>query len=256
MIIALSGLSGTGKDTAADILVRNHGFVKVSLADPIKRICRDVFDFTDDQLWGPSESRNAPDKRYPRKHGPWKSVVAQRESKCACCGKEEGRPLLVDIESGYVQKRDSIPLCHLTPRHALQKLGTEWGRGCYDDIWVEYAVRVAKELLSGYHPEGYATYDAKSGLEHSHADDPKYRGVVISDVRFRNEISGLKKAGAKLIRIKRPGHEQPKWDHPSETEQMDIPDEEFNLVINNQDSLEDLAENISFILGNDILNHE
>jgi hypothetical protein len=254
MIIALSGLSGTGKDTAADILVRNHGFVKVSLADPLKRICRDVFNFTDDQLWGPSESRNAPDKRYPRKHGPWKSVVAQRESKCACCGKEEGRPLLVDIESGYVQKRDSIPLCHLTPRHALQQLGTEWARNCYDDVWVDYAVRVYETLQRGDH-----YYDAKTGLRTTTSVagvmEPK-KNVVISDVRFRNEIAGLKKAGAKLIRIKRPGHEQPKWDHPSETEQMAIPDEEFNLVINNQDSLEDLAENISFILGNDILNHE
>ena len=238
MIIALSGLSGTGKDTAADILVRDHGFVKVSLADPIKRICRDVFDFTDDQLWGPSEKRNSPDPRYRRL--PTENM---------------NQAIALDIDEQVLDLKARGPV-HLTPRYALQKLGTEWGRGCYDDIWVEYAVRVAKELLSGYHPEGYATYDAKSGLEHSHADDPKYRGVVISDVRFRNEISGLKKAGAKLIRIKRPGHEQPKWDHPSETEQMDIPDEEFNLVINNQDSLEDLAENISFILGNDILNHE
>jgi len=232
MIIAISGLSGTGKDTAADILVRNHGFVKVSLADPIKRICRDVFGFTDDQLWGPSESRNAPDKRYVR------LAKGALGSSWTSNGPTPNPP-----EDVY-----------LTPRHALQQLGTEYGRNCYDDIWVEYAVRVYETLQRGDY-----YYTAKTGLRTTTSVagwmEPK-KNVVISDVRFRNEISGLKKAGAKLIRIKRPGHEQPKWDHPSETEQMDIPDEEFNLVINNQDSLEDLAENISFILGNDILNHE
>jgi len=236
MIIALSGLSGTGKDTAADILVRNHGFVKVSLADPIKRICRDVFGFTDDQLWGPSEKRNSPDSRYRRL--PTENM---------------NQAIALDIDEQVLDLKARGPV-HLTPRYALQKLGTEWGRGCYDDIWVEYAVRVYETLQRGDY-----YYTAKTGLRTTTSVagvmEPK-KNVVISDVRFRNEISGLKKAGAKLIRIKRPGHEQPKWDHPSETEQMDIPDEEFNLVINNQDSLEDLAENISFILGNDILNHE
>jgi hypothetical protein len=233
MLIGISGLAGTGKSTTADILVKNHGFVSVAFSDPLKRICRDVFDFTDDQLWGPSESRNAPDKRYQR-------------------GSINAGHMLTD--EGLKEFPDGKIPQYLSPRYALQRLGTEWGRDCYNDVWVEYAVRVYETLQRGDH-----YYDAKTGLRTttsvSDVMEPK-KNVVISDVRFRNEISGLKKAGAKLIRIKRPGHEQPKWDHPSETEQMDIPDEEFNLVINNQDSLEDLAENISFLLENGILNHE
>jgi len=37
-IIAISGLAGSGKDTAADFLVKNHGFCKISFADEMKRI--------------------------------------------------------------------------------------------------------------------------------------------------------------------------------------------------------------------------
>jgi hypothetical protein len=240
MIIALSGLSGVGKDSIADILVRNHGFCKLALADQIKRMARDAFGFTDEQMFGPSESRNAPDPRYPRQH------ISDGHHKCLCCGFEAPSRSISD--EGY-------PKCYLTPRYALQTLGTEYGRNCYPDVWVEYAVRVVRELL-----EGGFVYSAKKGLEseYGHPSCPQfpYKGVVISDVRFKNEILGLKKAGAKLVRIRRPGYEQPKWDHPSETEQMSVPDEEFDLVINNQETLEELAENISFILNNGILDHE
>jgi hypothetical protein len=60
-IIGLSGLAGSGKDTAAAVLVERFGFVKISLADRIKRICADVFGWGPGRLWGPSEQRNAPD---------------------------------------------------------------------------------------------------------------------------------------------------------------------------------------------------
>ncbi len=36
MIIGLSGYAQTGKDTIANYLVKNHGFVKISFADPIR----------------------------------------------------------------------------------------------------------------------------------------------------------------------------------------------------------------------------
>lgn len=64
MLIGLSGLAGVGKDTAADILVRDHSFTKVSLADPLKSICKEVFDFSYESLWGSSAERNVPDLRY------------------------------------------------------------------------------------------------------------------------------------------------------------------------------------------------
>jgi hypothetical protein len=40
IVIALTGRKGAGKDSVADILVRDHGFTKMSFAAPIKRIVR------------------------------------------------------------------------------------------------------------------------------------------------------------------------------------------------------------------------
>ena len=64
MIIGLIGKAGSGKSTAARILCTRLNATEVSLADPIKRIARDLFGFTERQLWGPSECRNAVDGRF------------------------------------------------------------------------------------------------------------------------------------------------------------------------------------------------
>lgn len=51
-IIGVSGKKGHGKDTFGEYFVTNHGYVKVSFADPLKEACRDIFGFTDEQLYG------------------------------------------------------------------------------------------------------------------------------------------------------------------------------------------------------------
>jgi hypothetical protein len=57
--IAISGLAGSGKSTVAKILATTVGgsAVELAFADPIKRACRDIWGFSDQQLWGPSERR-------------------------------------------------------------------------------------------------------------------------------------------------------------------------------------------------------
>lgn len=49
-IIALCGLKRCGKDTVADHLVSKYGFTKVKIADPLKNLCKSLFNLTDDQL--------------------------------------------------------------------------------------------------------------------------------------------------------------------------------------------------------------
>jgi hypothetical protein len=63
-IILIVGQAGSGKDTVADLLRRNHGAEVLALADPMKRLARLVFGFDDVQLWGPSGARNAADPRF------------------------------------------------------------------------------------------------------------------------------------------------------------------------------------------------
>lgn len=52
MIILLCGKKRVGKDTVADYLCKNYGFIKYSLADPMKKACKEIFMLDDAQLWG------------------------------------------------------------------------------------------------------------------------------------------------------------------------------------------------------------
>jgi hypothetical protein len=213
MSLGLCGVAGAGKDTVADFLVKNHGFVKVAFADPLKRICRDVFAFTDEQLWGSSEFRNQPDKRYPRAF--------------ATPFSQEGVG-----SSGLVE--------YLTPRYALQQLGTEWGRNCYPNTWAEYALRIYRRLQVG---DCY--YDQKSGLRSISSSAMAYpkTHVVIPDVRFRSEVDAILRDGGAIWKIERPGAglQGAPSTHTSETEQLSIPTELFLRTVNNHNgSLADL----------------
>lgn len=109
----------------------------------------------------------------------------------------------------------------LTPRRALQFLGTEVGRALWPNVWVDLLLRRARRHLEEY---------------------PTFRGVVVSDVRFRNEVDLLRAAGAELVRVVRPGAglSGAAAAHQSEAEMAGIPDEDFDVVLRNDGTLEDL----------------
>lgn len=68
MIIALCGLRRCGKDTVAHFLASRHGFEHVKIAEKLKRMVKDLFDFTDDQL--ETDAKELVDPRWgvsPRK---------------------------------------------------------------------------------------------------------------------------------------------------------------------------------------------
>lgn len=80
------------------------------------------------------------------------------------------------IEDYRLKEVESDYFCGRTPRHAMQTLGTEWGRDLMaPDIWV-------KACMQRCHSLGKA---------------------VITDVRFPNEVAAVKEAGGIIIRITR-----------------------------------------------------
>lgn len=82
-----------------------------------------------------------------------------------------------EIEAAGVYKR---PPDFIKDRKLLQWLGTEWGRGLDQDLWVKiWKARVQRRL-----------------------DDGQF--VVCDDVRFDNEASLIKSMGGKVIKITRP----------------------------------------------------
>ena len=53
MIIGITGKAGSGKDTVADYLVKNHDFIKLSFAGILKQGMQILFNLSDDQLHHP-----------------------------------------------------------------------------------------------------------------------------------------------------------------------------------------------------------
>jgi hypothetical protein len=100
-----------------------------------------------------------------------------------------------------------------TPRHAMQTLGTEWGRSLISpDIWVDTMIEVANDTDQ----------------------------VVCSDVRFPNEVVRLQTAGGLVVRIHRPNRPVSEFDnHPSETQ---IDDLEVDIDVANGGTIEDLQD--------------
>jgi len=96
-----------------------------------------------------------------------------------------------------------------TPRYAMQRLGTEWGRDMiHSDLWVETWKREV----------------AKVGAP-----------VVADDLRFPNEAVALRALGGFVLRLRRQGRNAS--DHPSETELDGI---QPDFTINNNGTPEEL----------------
>jgi len=109
----------------------------------------------------------------------------------------------------------------LTYRQALIDIGTEVGRAYNDKIWLEnFDYRYEQLLLK-----------SKPDL------------VVVTDTRFRNEFEHLKKKDFFQIRLYRETG-MPPIEHVSETNQNTISDEEFDYVLFNNKSLDDLKEEV------------
>jgi hypothetical protein len=269
MIIGISGQAGSGKDTVADFLVEDFTFCKVALADPIKRFCAEVFNFSEQQLWGPSQYRNEPDTRYHRPEAALKKELTEKNQQIKMTPKQsrvlemyaEGYDLDEIAEVLHLNEKritetinknnQSKSIMYLTPRYALQTIGTELGRACYDDVWVDYAIRTAKALVQAGKEGALVTYSAQFGIDQSEYNGVcNYKGVVISDCRFRNELLAIKKEEGKTIRVVRPGAglEGEAAAHRSEAEMREIPDEMFDHVIINDGTLDELREKVAKVV--------
>jgi len=90
---------------------------------------------------------------------------------------------LSDAEiEGELKERPCAQLGGCTPRHAMQTLGTEWGRNLIDaDIWVAAWQHAVRGVL------------ASGGR------------VVVDDCRFRNELAAAMRLGGIAVRLVRDG---------------------------------------------------
>jgi len=161
------GSAYSGKDTVADRLVQRHGYLRISLADEIKRICMRLWDFTEEQMWG--SLKDVPDKRYQQPDG-----------------------------------------SYLTPRFAMQRMGTEVARKIDRDVWVRYVLRLIARL------EETGTFTDEEGrvwqptyrrmypdVIQAVTGQPRFKGVVIPDIRFQDEADAVEAQGGTLVCVER-----------------------------------------------------
>ena len=205
-LVGICGLKGSGKDTSGDYLCSRYKFSKGSFADPIKKAVRDIFGFPEEQLWGSSELRD--------------KIPDDIRLKFSGLDPVDGSALTCIGESEYsFWKRESdgeIFPEYITPRLALVTLGTEWGRRLHSEIWIRAFIRQA----------------------------PRGR-VVLTDVRYANEIRMIQQHGGKVIRLTRGVRIS---NHPSEKELESIPLDTFDFVVNNTSSKDFLFQSLDSVM--------
>lgn len=189
MIIGIAGKKGCGKDTVADYLCENYGFIKYGFGDPIKEVARILFNFTPEQLYG--------DK------------------------KEE-------IDSRW----------QIKPREFFQKFGTEY----------------AQYILPQHFPKLFEDINKKQfwvklfwNWYVTELKKDKNLKVVIADVRFRHEFNFIKEKDGYVIKIERETGQTDS--HISENQLEEIGEGEYNYIIYNNGSIEELHLKLKDIIN-------
>jgi hypothetical protein len=112
MIIGLCGSQGSGKDTVANILISEYGFVKLTFASTLKDVVAILFSWSRDLLEGLTEESRL-----------WRETV-----------------------DDFWSEKLSIP--NFTPRKALQMIGTDLFRLHFNnDIWISIVENKISTIL-------------------------------------------------------------------------------------------------------------
>ena len=186
-IIGILGNAGCGKDTVGEMILTRLRGKALALAQPLKEFAGVVYGFNAEQLWGPSEKRNAFDPTYDKTNPGiarnWSLAMKQFENyapywlRRILPGNMDCDKVLAILREWFytTQKTDQ-----LSPRYILQTLGTEFGRSVYPDTWIDYGINQAHKYLN-------------DGLD----------VVVITDVRFLNEAKEIREQNGEIWHLVR-----------------------------------------------------
>jgi hypothetical protein len=206
MILALSGKKKSGKDTVANFLVKDQGFVKLSLATPLKELLIKVFKIDKDLLHNESKKDVEFDEIINIDYSHLDKI---RE----IITEEWGFPIDYDAREGIEEFHGKEIK---TPRQLMQTVGTDIIRNnVRDDVFIILLLEKIKVTQ---------------------------RPIVIADVRLRNERETLLNIGAHLCLVKRDLITE-KDEHISENDLGD--EDEYDIVIENNIDITQLRSEIN-----------
>lgn len=263
MIIGISGKIGSGKDTIGKIIQY--------LTNPFDRDMKTEFNLNEDYSAGSQWQI----KKFACKLKKIVSILTgipiedleKQEVKDKVLGEEwwyykfEGTEyiravMLPYLEAKYKEKdKDNKYLVKPTVRQLLQEIGTDAMRNIiHPNIWVN-ALFTDYKVKPNYWISK-ADYDLETKKKCNPSED-YYPNWIITDMRFPNELQAVKDKGGITIRVNRPyqtvvGQSNGNWAtfnhtqfHHSETA---LDNAEFDYIIDNNDTIEDLIEKVKGIL--------
>jgi hypothetical protein len=219
-ILGISGYAGSGKDSAAQYLVSRYGARTVAQAEPLKRMVRDLFLVPEPNLWGPSEARTEELWLYPPDISEIDRFFDKDPYELGL--KPEWKAPFVEVVQRWCGDLWAPRLS--TARELLQILGTDWGRRQDLLLWTRWATRECTRVLY----------------------QPHVNLAVITDIRFRSEIVDLKSRGGSVIRIDRSLADGDFRNHESETAMSEIPLHFYDIIIDNNGTIDDLYYRTAF----------
>jgi len=210
MIIGITGLIGSGKDTVANYLTTFHGFKRESFAGSLKDAVAQVFGWDRELL----EGHTTYSREWREQVDPWWS------------------------------KRLDMP--HLTPRWVLQYWGTEVCRkGFHDDIWiaaVEHKLLNSKDnvVISDCRFSNEVTAIKNAGgitIRVERGEQPEWYDAAVGYNRGPNGNIDWALSKAKLDKLKV---------HASEYSSIGLT---YDYTLDNNGSIEDLYNRVESIIN-------
>lgn len=238
-IIAISGWKRSGKDTAAEQLIKNHGFSRIGFADPLKDMVAKEYDI-------PREHCDAPEfKEKPILTLP----VLPKDNFTLNLAKmlykefrtETGHQVpefhvdpsgafigLLPNKGFMVEGAHPVQL-YWTPR-ALCILKGSSNRAVRSDYWV-------KAAIDGVNAKSAAAISGLGGTT----------SFVISDLRYRSELDQLRQAfGKNLVTVRVNRFDTCASDDPSE---RDLDSAKFDVVLDNKGTIEEFQSKVEELVN-------
>jgi hypothetical protein len=126
------------------------------------------------------------------------------------------------------KKEEIDEIWNITPRDAMQKIGTEFGQYQIHEMLPE--LKCDKRLF---------------WVKHFENNYNKDKNIIIADLRFKHEYNTIKQLGGIVIKVKRDSNYND--EHVSENE---LNNEKFDYIIDNNKSKEELYNKINNIIIN------